>query len=278
MKALGHALASAVLAIGLGLAAMPAAADDLPLWELGVGIGALRLPHYRGASQAHYWVLPVPYVVYRGEILRADRDGARALLFDSDRLDIDLSLSASAPTRSRGNQARQGMPDLAASVELGPNLNLTLDRGNGWQLDLRLPVRAALTLESNPKPLGWLATPNLNLDLTRGPWNLGMQAGPVFGTRRYHGYFYDVTAAQVTATRAAYQAPGGLAGWQGTVALSRRFEAQWAGLFVRLDSVAGARFEDSPLVRRRSNVAWGLAWSWSLMQSERRVPEPERAP
>lgn len=278
MKALGHALASAVLAIGLGLAAMPAAADDLPLWELGVGIGALRLPHYRGASQAHYWVLPVPYVVYRGEILRADRDGARALLFDSDRLDIDLSLSASAPTRSRGNQARQGMPDLAASVELGPNLNLTLDRGNGWQLDLRLPVRAALTLESKPKPLGWLATPNLNLDLTRGPWNLGMQAGPVFGTRRYHGYFYDVTAAQATATRAAYQAPGGLAGWQGTVALSRGFEAQWAGLFVRLDSVAGARFEDSPLVRRRNNVAWGLAWSWSLMQSERRVPEPERAP
>ncbi len=271
-----HSAGPALAAIGLGLTALPAAADGLPLWELGVGIGALRLPHYRGAGQSHNWLLPVPYVVYRGEILRADRDGARALLFDSDRLDIDLSLSASAPTRSRGNRARDGMPDLAASVELGPNLNLTLARGSGWKLDLRAPVRAALTLESKPRSIGWLATPNLNLDLTRAQWNLGMQAGPVFGTRRLHSYYYDVTAAQATATRTAYQARGGMAGWQATLALSRRFDAQWVGLFVRLDSVAGARFADSPLVRRRDNVAMGIAWSWSLMHSERRVVDPDR--
>jgi outer membrane scaffolding protein for murein synthesis (MipA/OmpV family) len=264
--------------IGLGLAATSAAAQDLPLWELGIGIAALHLPHYRGAAQAYNGVLPLPFMVYRGEVLRADRDGARALLFESDRLDLDLSLFATPPTRSSNDDARTGMPDLAATLEVGPNLQFTLDRAPGWALQLRLPVRAALTLQSHPKWVGWVATPNLNLDLVHGPWNMGLQAGPVFGTRSFFGYFYDVGDAQATPTRPAYQSSGGYGGWQATWSMSRRFEAQWVGLFVRFDSVAGASFVDSPLVGRRDNVALGIAWSWSLLQSAQRVPGPDRQP
>ena len=250
-----------------------AQADELPLWELGAGVAGLRLPHYRGAGQAYSGVLPVPYVVYRGEILRADRDGARAVIFDSDRIDVDLSLFATVPIRSSDDNARHGMSDLAATVEIGPNLQFTLLRTAGSLLQWRMPVRTSITLQSHPRQVGWVATPNLNLDLRRGAWNIGVQAGPVFGSRDFFGYFYDVAATQATAARPAYRSPGGYGGWQATLAVSRRFEQQWLGFFVRLDNVAGARFVDSPLVREHNTIAAGFAWSWSVLQSQRLVPD-----
>lgn len=260
------------------LAALPAAgAEDRPLWELGMGLGALRLPHYRGSDQSHAWLLPVPYIVYRGEIFKADRNGARALLVDTDRLTVDLSASASTPTRSRDNRAREGMPDLKPTVELGPNLNWTLGEGRlasgqAWKLDLRLPVRAAVSVQSRPRLAGWNASPNLNLDLrTAGGWNLGLLGGPVFGDRRLHGYFYDVPAAHATTTRPAYRAGGGYAGTTLTGALSRRVGNTWVGAFVKFDRLHGAAFEDSPLVRQRQQWSAGVAVSWVFAASSQRV-------
>ena len=195
-------------------AALPAAAAEQPLWEAGIGVGVLRLPHYRGSDQSHTWVLPVPYFVYRGEFLRADRDGARAVLVDAERLDVDISLAATAPTRSKDNRARAGMPDLSPTIEIGPNVNYTLARGTQWKLQARAPVRAAFTLESGPDMIGWLATPNLNLDVRAQGWNIGVLTGPVFGTRRMNGYFFDVAPEFATVSRPAYRAPGGYAGWR----------------------------------------------------------------
>jgi len=253
-------------------------AAELPLWELGIGAGLLSLPHYRGSDQTHTWLLPVPYAVYRGEIFRADRDGARARLLESERLKLDLSVAASPPTRSRDNRAREGMPDLAPTVELGPNLNLTLHRAAGWKLDFRLPVRAVATVERQVQGLGWTASPVLNLDIDRAGWNLGLQAGATWSSRRLNAYFYDVADDQVLPDRPAYRAAQGYAGWQATVALSRRFANHWTGLFVRWDSVGGAVFDDSPLVRRRDAVWLGVAWSWIGWQSEQRVMVPDERP
>lgn len=271
----GAQAAACVLAgLGATLAAAPAAAAERPLWELGLGVGALRLPHYRGADQSHAWLLPVPYLVYRGEIFKADRDGARAVLVETDRFDFDLSAGAGAPTRSEDNDARRGMDDLAPTVELGPNLNWTLSRGSSWTLDLRAPLRAAFTLESKPRAIGWVATPNVNLDLPNvgnSGWNLGMLAGPVFGSRRYNAYFYDVPEADATPDRPAYRARAGYGGLQFVAALSRRFDRSWAGLFVKLDSLHGARYGDSPLVRERQHLSFGIAYSWVFATSSEQV-------
>lgn len=276
--ALGRATRRAAIAIGALASVLASASGALaqtttnrPLWEAGVGVGALRVPHYRGADQSHNWVLPVPYVVYRGKILRADRDGARAVLLETDRFDFDLSLAASTPTRSDDNEARRGMDDLEPTLELGPNLNWTLGRGPGWKLDLRAPVRAVFTVEASPSLLGWNATPNLNLDLDLAGWNVGLLAGPVFGTRRLHATTYDVRGDDVTDDRPAYRARGGYAGSQFTLAMSRRFERQWAGFFLRYDTLQGARFVDSPLVRQRDNWSVGVAYAWVFAQSSRTV-------
>jgi MipA family protein len=260
-----------VLAASVLAAPTPALAEA-PLWELGVGLGTLQLAHYRGAAQSHRWLLPLPYAVYRGPLLRADRDGARAVLFEDRQLEIDLSLAASPPLRSRDNRAREGMPDLPPTIELGPNLNATLWQRGDAKLQLRLPVRAVAAIDGGVRQRGFSAAPVINLDWPVQGWNLGLQAGLLFGDARLHRHLYSVAPEFATLERPAYQARGGRAGWQATMALSRRFDGVWVGAFVRRDSVAGAAFADSPLVQRESHLAYGLAVSWVLARSAVRVP------
>ncbi len=253
----------------------PAPAAGEPLWEIGLGVAAVRFPDYRGSDQTSAYALPLPFFAYRGRFLRADRDGARAILFAGRRVTADVSLSASVPTRSKNNDARRGMPDLPGTFEIGPNLNLEL-----WQsadrrlkLDLRLPLREAVTLQTSPRAIGVTFSPNLNLDLRgfAGAWNVGLLAGPLFADRRYHEHFYGVAPAYATAARPAYDAPGGYAGWRATAAFSRRLGAAWLGAFVRYDDLHGAVFAPSPLIRRQSAITAGIGISWIFATSNARV-------
>lgn len=242
-------------------------AESLPLWEAGAGIAALSAPDYRGSDERTTYYLPLPYVVYRGEFLKADRNGVRASMFAGERFELNLSANATLPVNSRDNAARRGMENLRPAVEIGPTADFSL-----WQsadrrakLDFRMPVRAAFTIESSPRHIGWLAAPALNL-VVHDPagmqgWRLGMLAGPLYGSRRYNGYFYSVGAQQATVDRPAYSAAGGYAGTQFTLTLSKRFRRFWVGAFVRQDSLAGAVFDDSPLVRRRSAISAGFGIS-----------------
>ncbi|MGZ5715884.1 MAG: MipA/OmpV family protein [Caldimonas sp.] len=252
-----------------------AATHGEPLWELGLGVAAVRFPDYRGSDQSSTYVLPLPFVAYRGRFFRADRDGARAILFAGRRIVVDVSLSASVPTRSNHSDARQGMPDLPGTFEIGPNLNVELWQSDDrrFKLDLRLPVREAVTLETPPRAIGLTFSPNLNLDVRRfaGAWNLGMLAGPLYADRRYHEHFYGVAPEFATASRPAYRAPAGYAGWRATTAFSRRLGNAWLGGFVRYDDLHGAAFEPSPLVRRERAFTAGLGISWIFAVSSQRV-------
>ena len=246
-----------------------------PLWELGLGMGGLFLPDYRGSDHTQSYVVPVPYFAYRGTWFKADRDGTRALLFNSDRLELDVSLGATPPTRTRDDTARAGMPKLPGTVEVGPNLNVLLagSEKNHWRLELRLPVRAAFTLQSEPRFVGTTFSPNLNLDIGQvaGGWNVGLLAGPLFADAKNHALFYGVESPYATATRAAYRAPGGYSGWRALAATSRRFGSMWAGAFVRYDQLSGAAFADSPLVRRSSAVTVGAGVAWFFARSSELV-------
>lgn len=266
-RALGALVAAAASA-----AVLPAHAE-VPLWELGMGAAALRLPYYRGADRSRNWLLPLPYVVYRGAILRSDRDGARAMLVDGERLEVDLGVTAGAPADSSAIDARRGMPDLDPTFEFGPNVNLALARSPGWKLDLRLPLRAVFALHSAPRQIGWSMATNLNLDLRWQSWNLGAQIGALAADRRLNEYYYGVAPVYASATRRAYRAAGGRAGWQGTLSATRRDGALWYGAFLRADTLAGAAFEASPLVRRRDAISLGVGVAWVFAASTQRVSE-----
>lgn len=252
-------------------------AEQKPLWEAGLGVGAVTFPDYRGSDRTQTYPLPVPYFVYRGEFLKADRNGVRGRFFDSDRVELNVSMNASAPVDSKDNPARLGMPDLRPTVEIGPSLDLTLWRAAGRRakLDLRLPLVAGFTIERSPQSTGWSFAPRVNLDLQdaggMAGWNLGLVAGPVFGDRKQHQYFYAVAQQYMTSDRPAYEARRGYAGTQFLAALSKRFPSFWVGGFVRYDTLRGAVFDDSPLVKRDAYLAGGIAIAWIISESSRMV-------
>jgi MipA family protein len=254
-------------------------ATGRPLWELGVGAGGFYLPNYVGSDQSSVYFFPYPAFVYRGTLFKADREGARAVLFDSDVAQVNLSLAGSPPSRSKDNRARQGMPNLPGTFELGPTLNFTLagSRQDRWRLDVRLPVRGTVSLERSPRFVGTTFSPNLNLDLggVAGGWNVGLLTGPLFADRSYHGHFYDVSSAYATPERPAYRAAGGYSGWRALAATSRRFDDVWLGAFLRYDNLRGSAFADSPLVRRNSGVTVGFGVSWFFARSSELVPSAD---
>jgi outer membrane scaffolding protein for murein synthesis (MipA/OmpV family) len=256
-------------------------AAEKPLWELGAGISALSLPDYRGSDQSSLYAIPFPYLVYRGAFLKADRHGIRGTFFGSDRLELNLSLGASLPVNSDDNRARQGMPDLQPTVELGPSLDLNLWRtpDRRTRLDLRLPVRTAVTVKGGMDDVGWVFSPRLNLDISDvaglAGWNLGLLAGPMVGSARNHDYFYTVAPQYATAGRPAYEAKGGYAGSQFMMTASKRYPKYWLGAFARWDSLKGAVFADSPLVKREGYFAAGVGIAWILGESSTRVEAVE---
>jgi outer membrane protein len=271
----GFVLVAGMLSTGAGRA------GQLPLWEVGLGGASLSLPDYRGSDQRTNYLLPAPYLVYRGEFLKADRNGLRTKLFDNDKLELSLSLNGTLPVRSTNNVARSGMPDLKPAVEVGGNMSVNLWRtpDRRMALELRAPLRSAITIEASPKQIGWVFSPGLNLHAAdpfgyRG-WNLGLLAGPLFSNRDYNAYFYSVSPTQALASRPAFDARGGYSGSQFTMTLSKRFKNYWVGGFLREDSLAGAVFQDSPLVLKRNGFSAGLAISWIFGESSKMVEASE---
>jgi len=276
----------AVLAAVMSLRCLAAVAAETPdppagkpVWDFGLGVGAVSFGDYRGADTTHVYVLPVPYLYYRGKFLKADRKGIRGKLFRQDW--IELNISANATTPVRRNAARAGMPDLRSTIEIGPSLDLHLWKSEDERIsfDVRLPLRGVFTVQARPHSIGAVFAPNASIDIKdvagfQG-WYFGALAGPLFADHRYHDYFYTVAPQYATPERPAYQASAGYSGTEVLVALSKRYPSFWVGAYVRHDTLAGAAFESSPLVKRDSYWAAGAGMAWIIHQSKRLVDDTD---
>jgi MipA family protein len=267
------------LVLLLGGSAAPALAEDKPLWELGVGAGLLVCNDYRGSDTVHAYPLPLPYFVYRGTLFKADDKGLRGLFVHHERVELELSVNATTPVHN--DAARSGMPDLRPTIEIGPQLDIHLWRSDDrrLRLDLRLPARAAFTVQARPSLVGTFVAPNLSLDIAQHPgsegWKLGLLAGPLFADHRYDAYFYSVAPQYATAGRPAFDAPAGYAGAQTLIALTRRYPNWWIGAYVRHDTLAGASFAASPLVKSDSYWSGGIGIAWIIRRSSQWVESEE---
>jgi outer membrane protein len=276
-------------AVLLAAASLQAAAADKtadpddkkapPVWDFGLGIGAVSFADYRGADTTHVYVLPVPYLYYRGNFLKADRNGIRGKLFKQDW--IELNISANATTPVRRNATRAGMPDLRSTVEIGPSIDLHLWKSADERIkfDVRLPLRGVFTVQARPHSIGAVFAPTASIDIKdvagfQG-WYFGALAGPLFADHRYHNYFYTVAPQFATPERPAYEASAGYSGAEFLVALSKRYPKFWVGAYVRHDTLAGAAFEASPLVKRDNYWASGVGMAWIIHQSQRLVDDTE---
>lgn len=268
-------VAAIVVLVGI----RPVFADELPLYELGVGIGGLITPHYLGAAQDHYLLAPIPYIIYRGKWLRADNSGIKTFLVDKKRFDLNISFSASLPVNSSDDKARHGMPDLDWILQIGPTLRYTAWRSHDGDKRLRLdlPVRAAFsTTGLNLDYQGLTVSPGIVYFSKIKNWNCTASYAAIFGNRRYHGYFYDVDPAFATAQRPQYRARAGYTASRFTLSATRRYGNWIIGGFVRYYSLLGAANEASPLVKKDGNLSAGFMLVWLFKQSKTTVTrDPE---
>jgi MipA family protein len=258
-----------------------ARADEQPLWEFGMGVGGVVFNDYRGSATAHGYPVPVPYFIYRGRFLQADRNGVHSRFLNLLHLELEVSGNATAPVFSRHNAARQGMPNLASTIELGPSLTWHAWHSDDRRLrfDVHAPVRNAITLDSPVRSIGWVFNPTANVDYTASGrlegWNFGLQSGPLYQQEQYNNYFYGVAPRYQTAERPTYRPPGGYAGSEVLISTSKRYRRYWVGAYLRHDWLSGAVFDPSPLVQTRSYWAGGVGFVWILQTSSTMVATPE---
>lgn len=259
---------------------IPVIAADKTLWEFGIGLSGLMLPDYRGSDQYRYYALPFPYLIYRGKFFKSDRNGLRGTIFDNNWIEFNLSLGASLPVNSSKNRLRKNMPDLDPTIEIGPSINFKLwsNNNHNYRLDLRLPIRTAITVQNHFQNIGTTFSPHINLDIVNVAdypgWNLGMLLGPIFGSKRNHDYFYSVLPQYITSERFGYDAKAGYAGSQFTLALSKRYSQYWLGTFIRLDTLKSAVFLGSPLVEKDYSLAFGIGVVWVFSESDVSMDSP----
>ena len=267
-----------ILILWFVLSPVRAWCEEKPLWELGAGLFFLQMPDYRGSDENRRYLLPYPYFVYRGDILRVEKERISGRIFETDRVLLDISGNGSAPVSSSDNPDRQGMADLDPTFEIGPSLNVTLleNRQDHYKLTLTLPVRAAFSTDfSSVRHEGWVFHPRLvfqKADIIAGSGvSLGISAGPMFADRGYHRYFYAVDPPYATPTRRAYEASGGYSGSTLTVGLNKNIKQFIINAFVSVDFLQGAVFEESPLVKNKYAVMAGFSVSWVFLKSSRMV-------
>jgi outer membrane scaffolding protein for murein synthesis (MipA/OmpV family) len=270
------------IALAAWLVSLPALvnADSLPLWEIGLGGGVLRIPDYRGAQDARVYPYPFAIPFYRGKYLRSDEDGVRGEVLVSKRVKFDFSLDGNVPVKSDDALVRQGMPDLAPTFQIGPALNIKLWHSAQERSSFIafLPLRVAIAVDfPDLHHIGYTFSPRLNfnrkVDLFSGQWRMGIGIGLEYGSETFHDYYYQVDPQYSTPTRPTYDAQGGFAGYRSIFTFYRRFTDMWVSFYGRYDRIDNAVFEESPLAVRKDGTTVGFLVTWILFKSETMVEE-----
>lgn len=272
LKTAGLSVVAAMVASSAWLTAASAEeAERKPLWEIGFAGGLLTTPHYMGSDQRYTLPLGLPYLVYRGKFIRANRSGIRGLLIESEHFSLDLGLSFGLPVNN-DNKARDGMPDLYLTGQAGPRLNWKFSsRENLPQFSLHLPFRYVADIQG--KQLGWVTEPALKIVKkhpgSKRKLSLRMDLGGLFAGKSFNKYFYGVADRFATSDRAAFEAEGGyhsiFVKLSSTYRKSKRLSF---GAFIQLRDLSQGVADDSPLVRQSLDVSAGVGLVWSIWQSE----------
>ena len=256
------------------------AQERRPLFEMGIAGGGGYVPDYPSAGQSRLRAIVAPWLIYRGDIFRADEQGARARTWLGDRIELAISGSGAFPASSRDNRARSGMPDLDWMAEIGPTVIWTVWRDLSPESPRRLvldtPIRAAFSTDlSSISYRGINFEPDLawqQRNLFFPGSRLRLSVGVTFGNDRYMNHYYGVAPEYARADRPAYNARAGYLGAR--LSMSYRVPVTETLSIVgggRIYNYSGASNRDSPLFRREWNYAVALGFSWTFLRSGRMV-------
>ena len=243
-----------------------------PLWEIGVGALAASQPAYPGANSTTSRVIALPFVIYRGKVLRAEQGNVGLRAFKTPRYELDIGFAASLGSSTNDVPERIGMADIGTLLEFGPRLRINLgDISNGpSSVRLELPLRGVFDLNNSLANRGASFEPQLSFDVPMpGGWRGGASVAAIFGTQRLNETFYTVTAAEALANRPAYTAKAGLLSTRLGFGASKKLTPDLRVLgFIRLDSVAGAANSDSSLITKTTGTSVGLGLAYTLGRSQ----------
>lgn len=275
-RSISLAAALAWLALSPAAAApFEAPAEGKPLWELGVGAGGVTTPAYPGADTHSTRFLALPFLLYRGEVLRSDQSGIGARLLHSDAAEFDVGFAASLPAHSKDVAARAGMRDLGTLVEFGPRVKIKIaDIDRNTRVRFELPLRAVIEARAGVRRQGWTLEPRLVYDRreTNGDWAWDAHIGAVFGDTRINRYFYEVRPQEATAARPAYSAQSGLMLVRTGLFASRKLNPDLRVFaFLRYESYAAAANRDSPLMKQDTGASAGIGFAWTFARSAARA-------
>jgi outer membrane scaffolding protein for murein synthesis (MipA/OmpV family) len=255
--------------------------SESPKWEVGIAGAGAWTPHYPAADEGGRRIGAIPYLIYRSRRLRIGEGGLlRGDIFETDRVDITVSIRGSLPARSKDNEARAGMPDLDALAEMGPQVVVFLaKRPDLDSIALKVPVRFVASSDlSNLKYRGIVFQPRLSYDRETLFQSQNLSAtvslGPIFATERLMDYFYQVPPQYATPVRPAYDARAGYIGSAAGLGLSYRLTKQLSiSVGAQFDYYGGATNEDSPLYRSDTGFKAGAGLVWKIWTSKSMVPD-----
>ena len=244
-----------------------------PLWEIGVGALAASQPAYPGAATHTSRVIALPFVIYRGEVLRAEQGNVGLRALKTPRYELDVGFSASLGSSANDVPERIDMADIGTLIEFGPRLRINLgdiSQGRGG-IRLDLPVRGVFDLSNSFANRGISFEPQLSFDVPLpGGWRGGVGLSAIFGTQKLNETFYTVTAAEALVNRPAYTAQAGLLSTRASFGASKKLTPDLRALgFVRLDSVAGAANSDSSLITKTTGASIGVGLAYTFGRSSR---------
>lgn len=286
LKSLYKAIATSFL-LFFGHNSSPA--DELPLWELGLGIGGLHQSCYTGTRQTCSYTFPLILPVYRGDFFKSDDKGMRAQLFKDNRYKLDVSADFNFAVSSDDIELREGMPDIGNLLQVGPSIEVTTSQTeySKWYLDF--PLRAVIEINDNKfNYAGYNFSAGLVFEHTFSsvPWRLSALISAQLGDENYNDIYYSVAPAFATPTRPHYDTASGYAGSRLQLAItsktksikakttgkknSKKKNSLWV-FFLRYDNINGAVYDDSPLVEKNENITVGLLYSHYIARSKTTV-------
>lgn len=248
-----------------------------PLWEFGLAAYGRYGPAYPASEDSQLDILPLPYPIYRGKILRMGDDTdkpVRTHLFRRDRVKLDLDFGINFPANSDDIDARTGMPDLDMLLEMGPELEFQFaPEPFGGRMFLALQARGATSVDGlNPDWRGMVYSTEFKFERPFQHSEFIVKLTPEWASEDYMDFFYAVAPAYATPERPGYEAGSGYLGTRLSLtlrhAITRKFDIV-GGL--RFGFYQGSANADSPLFTQETTVGAMVALVWKFWASEKRA-------
>lgn len=271
MKRLLRGFSAALLLLASAGHVLAQSSIPKPLWEAGVFGGSVSQQAYPGANQQLQRNLVLPYLVYRGEWLRAGEGGVELRKMLAPDVELGVGFSATLGSKTDEIEVRHGMPEIGTLLEVGPRLRWTLgEPAPQSRLRAVLSLRTALDANDGFREKGLVLEPELVYEQrTDSGLQWSANAGLEFGDARLADFYYGVAPIYQTANRPAYVAKGGLITSRISVSVSKALTQDLRiGTGLRFDSVNGAANQDSPLVRQNNGATVGLWLTYTLARSQ----------